>query len=686
MSTSRHGLPVLAALTFAAGACTRTGEPPARRPEPGTSRTVTDASAPATYAGPDACTECHSDIATRHAASSHALAARAGAERATARFGEAVALTATGLTLETAPSDGGDPPRLPGILPDGNIASHGVTHVLGGRRREAFLTRTERGLAILPLAWSITGGAWTDVADDDLGDLPGPEARLYWMSRRRTFALQCAPCHPVSDEVHGDHVPLSPSEAAALPPGITCEHCHGPAAEHVAARRRGEPGPALAPVAGAWGGCDHCHAAGVLVARPPDRGLRPGDALTDHVLPATLATALGPSAVHFLDGRPASAHGYEVQALAQSACAREGGVTCLTCHDPHGGGPGALREEDPDAPCRRCHAEIVLSSHSHHAEPAAPVPTARAEPTGPDATRPPGCVDCHLPAVLAFSSVDRARDHAIGSPHPELRQPFGVADACSACHPERPADSLAAALDAWFPDRSDRRPRWARAFAAGFRSIGAISDDEREAAIAGLLSVLEDPEADAWTRASAAELLGGNGTAAWAAAPALAAAIESTDDPVLLRASTLAYARVGGENAEVLLALVRGTEDWRVALQGAVALDVLGHPAGVAEIERLHRHVEIPPTGRGDVVFELGMALMRRDALERASLLLAEATRLEPDNPAAWLNLGVARASLGDADGARLAWHSVLELNPGDPHATANLQTLEDALAGQADR
>jgi hypothetical protein len=365
-----------------------------------------------------------------------------------------------------------------------------------------------------------------------------------------------------------------------------------------------------------------------------------------------------------------------VQALAQSSCHRIGGATCTTCHDPHAGG---LRDPDPDASCRGCHADVAAAgrAHSRHEPPPEPVPPVASEAPDAARARAPGCVDCHAPAVVALAPGLLARDHSLGSPHPELAS-LGVPDACTACHAGRGAAAMTRALDDWLPTRSRRRVEIARAFAVGLAALPTRAPEPAAAATAALRPLLADPDLDPWTRASAAQLLAGFGEAASAALPELAAILGGTHDPQLLRKAANAYGRLRASDPAPLADLLGRAVDWRVRLAAASALDELGVDAGADELERLGRDDTLPSAARPFVVFELGLSALRRTAVQRAEILLSEAARLRPDDSAAWLNLGVVRATLGDQAGARLAWETVLRLSPGHPLAAANLAALEE--------
>jgi Flp pilus assembly protein TadD len=69
----------------------------------------------------------------------------------------------------------------------------------------------------------------------------------------------------------------------------------------------------------------------------------------------------------------------------------------------------------------------------------------------------------------------------------------------------------------------------------------------------------------------------------------------------------------------------------------------------------------------------IGGAAIRTGELEDALRHLTIATRLEPEWPAGWVNLGVARSRAGDVDGAMDAYRTALEVDPGNSSALTNM-------------
>ena len=129
---------------------------------------------------------------------------------------------------------------------------------------------------------------------------------------------------------------------------------------------------------------------------------------------------------YWADGRPRR-FSNDAIGLWQSECFLRGGATCTSCHrDPH------LPDVDKNAqlaprttPCARsCHQDLgaQLTAHTRH----------RADSAGSS------CVECHMPKTVV-SIKATMRDHTIGVPAPENTVAFGIPNACTECHTDKPA-------------------------------------------------------------------------------------------------------------------------------------------------------------------------------------------------------------------------------------------------------
>ncbi|RMG98545.1 MAG: hypothetical protein D6705_05570 [Deltaproteobacteria bacterium] len=239
--------------------------------------------------------------------------------------------------------------------------------------------------------------------------------------------------------------------------GIACEACHGPAEEHVARYRNplrrlsahlgGEEDHAVVdpsdlPAARADDVCGQCHSKTWIndVRKFMRQGFafRPGDRLEDErtlVLPASrpdhpwLAISLeqDPSFVRsfFWPDGTIRVSGRQLNALVESACHREGELSCLSCHVMHGDEPNMQVRPgmDGDGACAECHGDVVAAgtAHTHH-------------PAGGPGSR---CMDCHMP-YTTFGLLRGLRSHRIDVPTVPAEFRESRPNACTLCHLDRP--------------------------------------------------------------------------------------------------------------------------------------------------------------------------------------------------------------------------------------------------------
>jgi predicted CXXCH cytochrome family protein len=507
-----------------------------------------------------------------------------------------------------------------------------VDFVVGGARMKMLLTTMPDGrLQVLP-SMKEEPGPWFDythlmfggpVPDPAKPPVIAPGEPSFWTGPDRNYNSRCARCHSSGYEpalpAPGDGGPRGTVRAH----GVDCEACHGDGAAH-AARHRGGPGaPAAAPLPrlAALGrdrdlaACLLCHMEGEVVRR----GFRPGDDVFDFVEPTLLDMEDRADA----EGRPRQLI-YEGLSFLAGACATAGGLTCLTCHDPHASpNPAQLRfpRDRTDSLCARCHAALVEdpAAHSRHSS------------SGSGAR----CIACHMAPMTVERGHGNVHDHGIGIPRPGAAGDVPSRDACTWCHdggraapgdaPRLGPEALRAAVDRWWPAAKPPRA-WTLAIRA--------AREEQPRAVALLEGILRDRAVPRVARASAARLLGRYPADAEARLHVLSAA---TDADVLVRGgATTALAAFPGPEANA--ALLRALGDASPAVRAAAARAALG-----------------------------GWDRVRRDRALLAAVLpaLEEDARAVPDDHRRWFRLGAARSLAGDVKGAVEAYERKLLLDPG---------------------
>jgi hypothetical protein len=174
----------------------------------------------------------------------------------------------------------------------------------------------------------------------------------------------CFLCHTTALVETGGHLDLQQSLL-----GVGCETCHGPGKAHIEAVRRGDKDRLMAKLSAAMPKlsmelCGQCH-------RAPNR--------VDLTMP----------------GMQAQLPRMQSLALSMSACFKKGGITCVSCHNPHRDAADVSTAEY-NARCLSCHQPVTA------AQVACPV-----QPHG-------DCVSCHMPAQeVGIPSGPRFRNHWI---------------------------------------------------------------------------------------------------------------------------------------------------------------------------------------------------------------------------------------------------------------------------------
>lgn len=203
---------------------------------------------------------------------------------------------------------------------------------------------------------------------------------------------RCLECHATYVEAIDRSGMDNRYAPGSLVTGISCESCHGPGSEHVAAAGAGgwrSPGAIINPAtlsrARQVDGCALCHG-GIGESLQPPFSYRAGEPLSAYLHQPE------PPADTQVD-----VHGNQVAMLARSACFVETEMTCASCHDVH------RTERDAAA-----FSETCISCHA----PGEALPADHGE------ALPGNCVDCHMPNLETSVIV---ADDAAGVLRPRIR-------------------------------------------------------------------------------------------------------------------------------------------------------------------------------------------------------------------------------------------------------------------------
>lgn len=529
----------------------------------------------------------------------------------------------------------------------GAFADFPVDWVIGGKRMQDNVTVLPDGRwQVLPVYFHVTGkGEWVDYTEAKQGPLT-PEHPFYWTNVRRMANHECLDCHTTGLRVTYEEQAHA-WKTSFIDPNVACEDCHGPGGRHA---ESSEEGDIVHPVrSGAVGmsACARCHGPRkpLFPMLDPEHQFQLGESYDEFYEPIVVVQGDGMSPEFFVDGKPKTSS-FEYQAMLQAACYRKGGATCLTCHTaPHAEkqGHAELRDKDPDASCRKCHADVAKAgrAHSHHA--------------APDAQR---CVACHM-APIVSGVLDHFADHSIDVPVPENTVRHGVPSACGVCHADKPPAQLASSLATWWPDAGKRAAR-------RLRLADAFDPETRKQSARPLLAVMTDTAEAPTLRAAAAMLLALRFGPQ--AAPAIVPLLDSPD--VVLRAKgceALGTARAPA--AADFLARRLDDPSLRVRFAAALALHDLRDPRGLPALRRLAEtpassHLMLPH-------YALGLDLANHGDLAGGRRELTQVVHLAPYFTDGLVELAAMAAGAGDLAEARARIAQALQLEPHHARALA---------------
>ena len=488
------------------------------------------------YAGSDSCRACHPGQYASWRETYHRTMTQAATPGAVAAPFDGRVLRERGRAF--APIRDGDryyvvevePDRLEPLVPEGRwwegrrnvwrVAMTTGSHHLQGYWVYAVSGRLEQ----FPFVYLVRDGRWMANSDSFLQPPPEEDETL----RRYVWGDECAVCHTTGGP--WDSPDEESDEIAVTELGISCEACHGPAAEHVAANasparryalhREEEADPTIANARRldhdrASSICGRCHA--IHPEEEIGEGLNaylPGDrlaAFTD----VTSLFRLVERARHapdldgfseserddigaFWDDGTVRVAGREYSGMIRSGCYLDGEMACTSCHSLHRGPPE--RQIDPevagDAMCTSCHPGIgaALEDHTHH----------RASSEGSR------CVGCHMP-FTSYGLLSGTRSHRMDGPTASGARTRARPNACNLCHLDRTLGWTADHLADWYgqprrelPPRPELEPAgvvWMLTGDAAQRGVvawhasypPAVEASDMEAVRTALALTMEDP-------------------------------------------------------------------------------------------------------------------------------------------------------------------------------------------------
>jgi len=565
-----------------------------------------------------------------------------------------------------------------------------ILHVLGGKNVFYFLTSLDRGrLQVLPLAYDVRTNEWFHTQASAVRHFAHPTRDLLaWRDPAYTFNTSCFSCH-VSQLSKNYDAATDTYYTVWAEPGINCETCHGPGAEHVRAARQLPPGKTMDDLRiirtrtftpeQHTATCAPCHAKMI----PLTSTFTPGDRYFDHF---DLITLEDPD--FYPDGRDLGEN-YTFTLWRMSPCTQSGQLSCIHCHTSSG--RYRFRDQNPNSACLPCHEDHVKNptSHTHH----------KAESKGSR------CIACHMPTT-EFARMRRT-DHSMRPPMPAATMAFKSPNACNLCHRNRDAawanryvrkwrtrDYQAPSLHRGRLLVAARTGEWSRlpemleqirgqdrdeVYATSFIRLLISCPDERKWPV--LRQALKD--SSPLVRSAAAAALRGQFTPE--TRDALLAATEDEYRLVRIRAAAALAAyprellsekdlqRLEAASAELEASFLARPDDW-------VSQYNLGnYYADRKEFERALKAYERASRLRPDALLPLVNAstiYARLGEPESARQALAQALAIDPNNAAANFNMGLLESDSGNTQEAERYFRAALKANPSSAEAAYNLGVL----------
>jgi Flp pilus assembly protein TadD len=531
-----------------------------------------------------------------------------------------------------------------------------IAQVLGGKNVAYFLTLRDRGfLQTLPLSYDVRRGEWFSTPGSAVRHFEGvTNEELPWTDRAYTFNASCFSCHV--SQLSTNYEPATDSYRSAwAEPGINCETCHGPAAEHVRVLEKLRPGekapdPRIVSVKRLSHEqrndlCASCHAK----ASPLWTDFRPGDRFFDHFGLVALE-----SPDYYPDGRDRGEN-YTLTSWRMSPCAKSGQIDCVQCHTSSG---RYKWRDDANGACRPCHEARVkdAAAHTHH------------KGDGPGGA----CTSCHMP-MTEFARMRRS-DHSMRPPAPAATLAFGSPNACNVCHADKDARWADRAVKRW--RGSAPATREARLLREGRLVAAARAADWTQ--LPAILTYLGEPDREEVVTASLVRLLEAcPDPAKW---PALRALAE--DRSPLVRAAVVPTLAFDPASQDRLVAATR--DDSRlVRVRAATALNgrslaSLPEPQR-RDVERAGAELQRSLQARPDQFtshYDLGNLDLDRGAPAEAVAHYRKAIELRPDHVASLVNLSMAYARLGRMTEAEAPLRQAIAVEPRSGPAHFNLGLL----------
>ena len=329
-----------------------------------------------------------------------------------------------------------DPATAPEEL---RFSKEEVAFTYGNRWKQRYFKKSGDTYVPLPVQFNFETKKWSKYHVADGTDwwavhYPDPKGD----NSNRPTAPLCDGCHSVDFNIDIKQ----PHEW-----NVGCESCHGAGSNHVAQPKLFNIlNPARQDFVRANDTCVQCHSQGQPLKNPIKgqyydwavgyhAGLKLSDfwKLEEHKLGEATFT-------HFPDG---TAHKNRMQGndYVQSLMYNRG-VTCFSCHDPHGSKNDAMLRKPATEICSSCHSvgnqngphTATLEEHTHH-------------PANSPGSQ---CVSCHMPKILPeLPGGPFVSTHTFRFVPPSMTESAKIPNACNTCHKDKDVNWATAQLVTW---------------------------------------------------------------------------------------------------------------------------------------------------------------------------------------------------------------------------------------------
>jgi tetratricopeptide (TPR) repeat protein len=534
-----------------------------------------------------------------------------------------------------------------------------IEHALGGKNVYYFLTPFPRGrLQTLPIAYDVRTKQWFDTAASGVRHFPGArgDQSVSWTDPGYTFNTGCYNCH-VSQLTSHYNIKTDTYKTEWREPGINCETCHGPSAEHNRVCLEAPKGtvPTDMKIISVKkftpeqhnAACSGCHAK----MSPVTATYPPGERFYDHYDVVTLEDP-----DFYPDGRDLGEN-YTYTSWLMSPCAKAGKINCVTCHTSSGRYKFKAEDKANDA-CMPCHENKVKDpiAHTHHKE-------------GSAGSK---CISCHMP-MTSFARMNRT-DHSMLPPTPSATIAYKSPNACNLCHTDK---------DAAWADNYVREWR-TRDFQAPVLKRAALIDTARKRdwkQLPAMLDYITSKERDEVFATSLIRLVTASGDAR--IPPVLLKAMKDPS-PLVRGAAADALQHVPTKEAVQALVAATGDEYRLVRVRAAAALAAYPNlsltESEKKSVEAANKEYLTSITARPDQWsshYNLGNYYLNRGDMKTAVASYDTALKLEPRAVLAMVNESMAYARMGETKKADESLKKALKVAPDSAAANFNMGLLK---------